>query len=113
MVQQRFSGEIDEHLFELEDWFLDRLREFPVGYRKSILGDIVLAIDHLPIDNGWSQRIGGVVRNPKPVFYTIEYLKQDGEPLLLLDISEIDSDEYLDLILETNTIESYVKTAVL
>ena len=110
MVQQRFSGEIDETLFELEEWFVDRLREFPLGYRKSILGDIVSALDHLPVDNGWSQKVGGVIRNPAPMFYYVEYLKQEEEPPLLLDIVEIDSDEYLDLILETNTIESYVGT---
>ena len=109
MVQQRFSGEIDETLFELEEWFVDRLGEFPVGYRKSILEDVVSALDSFPIDNGWSQKIGGVIRNPNPLFYIVEYLKQEKESVLLLDVIEINSDEYLDLILETNTIESYVR----
>ncbi len=110
MVEQRFSAAIDTTLFELEEWFVDRLTDFPLSYRKAILGDIISALDYLPIDNGWSQRIGGVVRKPKPVFYLVEYLKQEEELPLLLDVIEIHSDEYLDLILETNTIESYVGT---
>ena len=43
------------------------------------------------------------------MFYAVEFLKQEGDIPLLLDVFEVHYDFYLDLILDNNTIESHVK----
>ena len=108
MEEQKFI-KAEDNYFEIEDWFFSQIKEFAVVYRKEILVDVLASLVYFPIKNGWSQMIGGVVREPSALFYSIEVLKQEHEPPLLIDVFEITSDEYLDLILNNNTIESYVR----
>ena len=109
MGEQKFTGVFDSNQFEIEDWFVEQLSEFSIRRRKQLLQAILPALDHLPVDDGWSQTTGGVIRGEEPVFYAIEYLKQVGELPLLLDIVSITTDEYLDYILANNTIEYYAQ----
>ena len=75
--------------------------------RNYILQSVIPTLSYLPIDNNFTQIVGGVIRKDEPLFFFIEYLSQDHEAVLLLDVMEITSDEYLDLILENNTLEYY------
>lgn len=105
----KFTGVFDSSQFEIEEWFVSQLGEFDIRRRKQLLQDILPALDYLPVDSGWSQTTGGVIRGEDPLFYSIEYLKQLGEIPLLLDIVEISCDDYLDFILENNTIEYHAQ----
>lgn len=109
MEEQRFIGVNNIPDFEIEEQFAEQMSTFPIVYRRKILNDILAAIDYLPIDNGWSQHTGGVITIPEPMFYAVEFLKQEDEVPLLLDVFEVSSDYYLDLILDNNTIESHVR----
>lgn len=105
MQVPKYTGAFDNAHFEIEDWFVEQLGEFSIRCRKELLQDILPALDFLPLDEGWSQITGGVIRGEDPVFYSIEYLNQEGQLPLLLDIVAISSDDYLDFILDNNTIE--------
>ncbi len=104
MEEQKYTEGVN---FETDEWFVERLKEFPDGYRIRILEKTLPIMDQLPTDNGWTQSISGVIKNPSPIFYSLEFLKQENELPYLIDVEEIDSDEYLDAVLEKNTIEYY------
>ncbi len=106
MEQQKYTEGVD---FETDEWFLEELNKFPSEYRIEILADMLQIMSLLPTEDGWSQVISGVIRNPEPIFYKVEYLKQNGELPYLIAVAQIDSDEYLDAVLENNTIEFYGK----
>tara|TARA_R110000851_G_scaffold295497_1_gene450356 strand:- start:2 stop:373 length:372 start_codon:yes stop_codon:yes gene_type:complete len=107
MEELRFIGAFDSTVFEVDEWFIERLDAFSTEEKKDILSSILYSLEDLPVDNDWNQITGGVVRYKHPIFYAFEYLKEDEQNPLLLDVIEISSDDYLDLVLENNTIEYY------
>tara|TARA_B100000900_G_scaffold369278_1_gene346996 strand:- start:92 stop:439 length:348 start_codon:yes stop_codon:yes gene_type:complete len=109
MALPKFTGVFDNGHFEIEEWFVEQLAEFTIKRRKQLLQDILPALEYLPIAEGWSQITGGVIRGEDPVFYSIEYLNQQDELPLLLDIVAISCDDYLDFILDNNTIEYHAQ----
>tara|TARA_R110000751_G_scaffold77235_2_gene155843 strand:+ start:1328 stop:1669 length:342 start_codon:yes stop_codon:yes gene_type:complete len=107
MEEQRFIEEIRDAYFEMEELFADGIKTFQLEDRRVILESIIPILSVLPIDNGWSQFVGGVIDGYSPVFYTIEYINEPDEPTVLVNVTKIYSDDYLDLILENNTIKYY------
>lgn len=97
---------IEASLFEIDDWFNDKVSQLSLKARKEIIYDIAGVVEYLPRSNGWSQEVYGVVYCEN-IFYVLEYVKQDDEIPLIVDIDFIESDEYLDAILENKTIKSY------
>ncbi len=82
--------------YDIDDWFLSRLGALELSRSRDILKQITNAEEDLPIQNGWSQIIAGVTKEKNPYFFEIEYLKQEDDYTVFLDIKEIDSDSYLD-----------------
>lgn len=110
MEEQKFIEEIRDAYFEMEEGFADQIKTFHIEDRRSILESIIPILSELPIQDDWSQIVGGVIKGDDPVFYVVEYLKESGEPTLLVDVAKVYSDDYLDLILENNTIKYYEKS---
>ena len=98
----------DNLFYEIADWFFAQLRRFSVSEAEIIIGQILSILTELPSRDGWSQQVSGVIKKKNPTFFVIEYLKQDGEIPILVDIEHIEVDEYLDFILEHKTIKSYL-----
>jgi hypothetical protein len=107
MDELRFTGALDGVEYEIDEWFVESLQPFTIKERGSILHRLIPLLDLLPIDDYQTQIVGGVIHQGEPLFFTIEYFSQYREPVLLLDVMEITSDEYLDLILENNTLKYY------
>ena len=63
----------------------------------------------LPETNGYSQFISGVVKQEKPFYFEIEYLKQQDERPTYLDLVEIELDDYLDAINNNKTLKENVR----
>lgn len=82
--------------YDVDEWFLSRLGSLDVSRSRDILKQITNAEPDLPIKNGWSQIIAGVTVVKEPYFFEIEYLKQEDDFTLFLDLNEIDSDTFLD-----------------
>jgi len=98
----------DNLLYEIDDWFFAQLRKFSVRDSEIIIGQILSILSVLPSKDGWSQQVAGVVKKKKPTFFVIEYLYQEGDIPILVDIETIEVDEYLDFILENKSIKSYL-----
>jgi hypothetical protein len=108
MEQQRSIGESsDGSLYELDDWFVESIREFSIADRSHLLKFVLSSLDCLPVNNAFTQVVGGVIIKDDPLFFILEFLKQEDETAVLLSIEEIPSDEYLDLILDKTTFKYY------
>ena len=89
--------------YELDEAFLDQLREIPIKHSVPIAVLIDVNAERLPELDGWTQAAGAVIRGNPSTFYEVEYLKEKNEKPFYITITETDADAYLDHIL-TNTI---------
>lgn len=102
-LQQRF---IEASRFDIDDWFAEKILSLSQRSRFELISDIASVVEYLPISNGWSQEVYGVILRDNK-FYVLEYLKQETELPLIVDIDFVECDEYLDAILDNKTIKSH------
>ena len=107
-LKQRF---IEENNFAVEEWFANKVLLLSVESRNEIIQDLADVIPYLPImipqeSIIWEQRIYGVIKT-ETIFYAIDYINEEGEIPVIIDLEYVEVDEYLDAILEKNTIKSY------
>ena len=101
MVEQRFTEGSKDLPYDVDDWFVEQIREMPLENAFDIASQVVNNIDNLPKKNGWAQIIAGVSHTTKEAFFfAVEYLNQDDEKCVLLGVEEIDVDTFLDYINE-------------
>lgn len=101
MVEQRFTEGGKDLPYDVDDWFVEQIREMPLENAFDIASQVVNNIDKLPKKNGWAQIIAGVSHTTKePFFFAVEYLNQYDEKCVLLGVEEIDIDTFLDYINE-------------
>ena len=86
--------------------FEEKIRSYPIEVHSDIIENILYSID-LFYDDDLVQYIGGVCNIGESIFYVIKYYYEEGFYTSILDFHEIECDEYLDLINEEKTIESY------
>ena len=98
-LKQKFTEEDKIKPYDVDDKFLEQLREFPI--KKSVPIAILMDFnaEALPELDGWTQGVGGVIKTQPAIFFEIEYLKKDKETPLFISIHETDADTYLDHIL--------------
>ena len=66
--------------YEVDDYFVEKIRELPVKLGLDIAQQIDREIEELPEANGWSQRLAGVSNAlDSPYFFIVEFLKQIEE----------------------------------
>ena len=94
---------IEDNIFEVEEKFAHKLIELSFEAQTEIIYDIAKCSLDLPSAFGWTQAVYGVIKEEE-IYYLIEYLKEDNEILLIVDILFIEVDEYLDAMLEGKTI---------
>ncbi len=108
MDLKRRSSE-DEVDYELDEWFLDKLRDLPMPIGVDIARQLDQNFLDLKEQVGWTQKIGGVSLKKEPVYFEIEFLKQPNEHPIFVDVNEIDVDDYLDYMIEKNTLKLNTK----
>jgi hypothetical protein len=96
---------VDE--FELDEYFLKQIYQFEPNIRRMITSEID-KLYGLPHTNKQIVKISGVVHdeNGKPTFFKIEYFRAKTSASILVDVYEIELDEYLDTISNN---EIYIK----
>ncbi len=102
-LEQRY---IEASRFDIDDWFRDKITGLSFNARQELIYDIASVVEYLPVSNGWSQEVYGVIYSIDK-FYVLEYLKQNEEVPLIVDIEFVECDEYLDAIIDNKTIKSY------
>ncbi len=88
-----------EEEFEIDEFFISQMQEFKNGTSikiaslvdkmygtQSTKGQIKNKTGHVNNDNG------------KPVFFAIDYYREEEGPIVLVDVYDINVDQYLDSI---------------
>lgn len=97
----------DSITYEIDEWFISQLKNYSIESASTIIKQIVDVLPNLPSKNGWSQTVAGVTDSEDPEFFAIEFLKQDTEVPILVDVNSISLDDYLDYILNKQSIKYY------
>ena len=85
--------------YEFDDWFIEELKSIPIHYSLKIVHQLETNLDNLPVQEGWTQKVAGVIRNKDPFYFTIEYIHQPGEYPVFLSMDSIEVDEFLKTIM--------------
>lgn len=93
--------EDNDVVFVADDDFLTNIKMFTIPQAMDIWGKLEVAVPDLPIRLFFSQTTGLVIHDKRgrPTFLQIEFLKEDSEFAVMIDIIEVDADNYLDKIL--------------
>ena len=107
--EQKYTEAVDRyHLlipFEIDEYCLEKLTYYPRDVAIKVLELINRNSKRLLLKEFWTQIIGGVIKGDDPFFFELEFLKNPDEKPLILDIDEIELDEYLDYINDKNILK--------
>ena len=104
--EQKFTEGEKKTTLKFDVYFIKELDMYPDNIQEEVVRQLINHEEDLASLNGLSQMVGGVVKGTVPFFFEIEYLKQEGEKAVYLDIIPIELDDYLDLITNQKTLTS-------
>ena len=108
-AEQKYTEAVERyHLltpFEIDEFCLEKLTEYPRDISIKVLELINRNSKRMPVKEFWTQLIGGVIKGEYPFFFELEFLKNPGEKPLVLDIDEIELDDYLGYINDKNILK--------
>lgn len=104
--EQKFTEGEKKTTLKFDVYFIEELDMYPDNIQEDVVRQLINHEEDLVSLNGLTQMVGGVVKGAVPFFFEIEYLKQEGEKAVYLDIIPIELDEYLDLITNQKTLTS-------
>lgn len=95
-----------EYEYEVDENFIEILREMPEELAMDIASQIEYNSDLLPATGFSTSIFAGVTKNlDTPIFFCVEYAKEEGGNTIYIDIEQVDSDTYLDLYLIKQTLQ--------
>jgi hypothetical protein len=105
-LKQKYTEESSDVIFVADDSFLSQIKLFTIPEAMDIWYKLELAVHYLPIVSIFPQTTGMVIHNKygQPTFLEVEFLKEDPEFAVMIDIVEVDLDNYLDKILSNEYI---------
>lgn len=107
-AEQKYT---EANSYEVGQEFIDKLKQVPISVSLSVARLIDECLPRIPFNEMDSQIHGGVVHSKKQaIFFSIEVYNSEEESPYLMDFNLIDSDEYLDLILEKKYLKSNDRT---
>jgi len=104
--EQKFTEGEKKTTLKFDVYFIEELDMYPDNIQEEVVRQLINHEENLVSLNGLTQMVGGVVKGDDPFFFEIEYLKQEGERAIYLDIIPIELDDYLDLITNQKTLTS-------
>ena len=112
--KQKYTEENSNVNISLTQSFHFTLHSFDWDIRVDIMTQLSGILDWMTVSlDDETYYVGGVSLVKEPFFFVVEYYNDpltaytDTPMIDLVDIVEIDCDEYLDLINESNTIKQY------
>lgn len=87
-------------MFDIDQIFQRKMRRYPQSVIHDIVSQIVDNIYDLPKKDYYTQKVYGVIKMKTPMFFSIDYINENDDVPILIDINEIEVDEYLDAIIE-------------
>ncbi len=97
----------ENNTYEIDEYFYGRLSTYSLEDAGNVIAQVLSVINYLPTKSGWAQEVAGVILKDEPIFFVVEFLHQENEIPILVDLSYIDVDEYLDFITQNKTIKQY------
>ena len=97
----------ENNTYEIDEYFYGRLSTYSLEDAGNVIAQVLSVINYLPTKSGWAQEVAGVILKDEPIFFVVEFLHQENEIPVLVDLSYIDVDEYLDFISNQKSIKSY------
>ena len=99
--------------YGFDEFFWMALEDYTIRESHNILNQLSSVVPHLPILDGWSQELAGVIHGKEPKFFAIEYYNEQSdeeyyEPTFFVDIKSIECEEYLEYISHKLSIKSYL-----
>ena len=99
-AEQRY---IEEANFEFEDMAYDKIISLGnLGYHLAMT--IHKHAHKIPVNNGIIQKFGVMVEGASDIPFQVKIFHQDDDVPILVDMDEIDIDEYLDLMNQNKSI---------
>ena len=103
--EQKYTG--DSLRYQIEDSFYSQLRAYTKDEALMIVSQVLAVVQKLPNKDDWTQETAGVIKREDPLFFVVEYFKEEDDIPILVDIYDIDVDEYLEFISNKKSIKSY------
>ena len=105
-LKQKYTEEISDVMFVADESFLSQIKLFTIPEAMDIWTKLEDAVYDLPIVSTFPQTTGMVIHNKykEPTFLEVEFLKEDPEFAVMIEIIEVDLDDYLDKILSNEYI---------
>ncbi len=108
-LEQKYTEETEDAndlIFVADESFMSQIKLFTISEAVDIWSKLEDAFYDLPVLDVFTQTTGMVIHNKKeePTFLEVEFLKEDVDFGVLIDIVEVDSDNYLDKILSNEYI---------
>ena len=85
--------------------FMDYLSNYTEDEQEDILSQLLLNDNLLPKEDVYPQHVGGRLKNGE-VYFIIEYINQHEENPIYLDIEKITLNDYLDLMIKKETLQT-------
>lgn len=85
--------------------FMDYLSNYTEDEQEDILSQLLLNDNLLPKEDVYPQHVGGRLKSGE-VYFIIEYINQHEENPIYLDIEKITLNEYLDLMIKKETLQT-------
>jgi hypothetical protein len=92
---QKYTGV--EKYYELDDAVVLTLEDLDLKLATLMVLKIECAVEQIQEKDRRSQLIGGVIELNDPVYFSLRFIYEKGDSPYFFQISDITSDEYLDL----------------
>jgi len=86
-------------LFDMDQIFQNKMRKYPQSVIHEIVTQIVENVLEFPKKDYYNQVAYGVIKMNTPMFFSIVYINENDDIPIIIDINEVDVDEYLDAII--------------
>ena len=104
MLRQKYIGEVKH--YEVDDYFVDKIRDLPLKVGFDIAKQIDRAASDLPELDFWEQQVAVVTHAlNQPMYFVVEYIHSEDVAPVFLDLHQIEVDDYLDYYNENKAIK--------
>ena len=104
MLRQKYIGEVKH--YEVDDYFVDKIRDLPTEVGFDIAKQIDRAASDLPELDFWEQQVAVVTHAlNQPMYFVVEYIHSEDVAPVFLDLHQIEVDDYLDYYNENKAIK--------
>tara|TARA_B100000902_G_C26654935_1_gene595583 strand:- start:175 stop:537 length:363 start_codon:yes stop_codon:yes gene_type:complete len=104
-ASQKYIEGIDTY-YEFDDSLMQDMQDMADYLSIPIAVLIECNAYMLPMVEGYTQKIGGVLKYSTPYFFEVEYIHEPKDFPIFINVNKIDCDTYLDYVSKNQTLKS-------